>query len=140
MSENNCCVPKKPALTEEEKQIKRERSIRRMKTLQSHVFVCTGGCCTKKASAEEVFQAFKKAVEENNAEDFIRVTATANCLGRCSDACAVIIYPEGTWYKHVTPELAYQIVKEHLLTGKRLEDHVSFYYQDGKFNQNVENI
>jgi (2Fe-2S) ferredoxin len=38
----------------------------------------------------------------------------------------VVVYPEGVWYAHVTPELLERIVVEHLKNGKVVEEAVFF--------------
>lgn len=119
------------AVSEEEIRKKRERSDRRMQTLQSHVFVCNGGCCGKMGS-EEVLQEFRDKVAERDVSDLIRITET-KCTGRCGDACSVIVYPEGTWYRNVTPVTVRTIVEEHLLKGKLYKEHVSYSYEQGRF-------
>jgi (2Fe-2S) ferredoxin len=50
----------------------------------------------------------------NGADGIIHTTRT-RCQGRCEDACVVTVYPEGSWFKSVTPELARRIVSVHLL-------------------------
>jgi (2Fe-2S) ferredoxin len=41
----------------------------------------------------------------------------------------VIAYPEGVWYKDITPKLAKALVRKHL-QGERLEDNVVYVYED----------
>ncbi|NMO97613.1 (2Fe-2S) ferredoxin domain-containing protein [Paenibacillus lemnae] len=123
-------VPK--VLTEEERQKKRALSKRLMSSMKQHVLVCNGGCCTIRGDSEAVLQSFKEAVELYDTENSIRVTAT-QCLSRCGDACSVVVYPEGAWYKHLKPEDIAAFVQEHLLKQNLKESHLSYLYEQGQF-------
>jgi len=46
------------------------------------------------------------------------------CLGVCGGGPIVVVYPEGVWYSHVTPELLDRIVVEHLKEGRVVEEAV----------------
>jgi (2Fe-2S) ferredoxin len=48
------------------------------------------------------------------------------CLGVCAGGPIVVVYPEGVWYSHVTPELLERIVVEHLKNGRIVEEAVFF--------------
>lgn len=128
---------KRNLMTDEELKKKRELSKMRMLSLKHHIFVCNGGCCRKNAAAENIVQCFKEVVDEFGIADVIRITPTSSCIGRCADACSVVIYPEGTWYKQVTPEVVHKIIKEHLIEGCKLESNISFTYENGKFIENI---
>ncbi|RAK19544.1 (2Fe-2S) ferredoxin [Anoxybacillus vitaminiphilus] len=93
-----------------------------------HVLICNGASCMRKG-AEEVTQTIRAEIEALYLDDLVHTSRT-RCNGRCQDACVVIVYPEGTWYKAITPELARQLVKMHLLKGIPLEEAISYKYEE----------
>jgi (2Fe-2S) ferredoxin len=46
------------------------------------------------------------------------------CLGVCDGGPVVVVYPEGVWYRGVTPELLERIVIEHLRDGRVVTEAV----------------
>lgn len=94
---------------------------------QCHLLICNGGSCMKR-HGEEVTQAIREEITELGANKRMHTTRT-RCNGRCTDACVVIAYPEGVWYKEVTPETARQIVRMHL-SGRKLSKNVVYTYDD----------
>ncbi|MDQ0189684.1 (2Fe-2S) ferredoxin [Alicyclobacillus cycloheptanicus] len=118
-------------MTDEEKRKKRALSDLRMQSLKHHVLVCNGGCCVKNGSGG-LIEAFRSAVSEANAADFIRITET-KCTGRCIDSCSVVVYPEGVWYRNIRTEHVALIVQEHLLRGNVVPELVSYVCRNGKF-------
>ncbi|UFJ39278.1 (2Fe-2S) ferredoxin domain-containing protein [Brevibacillus humidisoli] len=96
-----------------------------------HVFICNGGSCSK-MGGEEVTLAIRQEIQRQQADDLIHTTRT-RCNGRCEDACVVIVYPEGTWYRNLQPADAAALVGQHLLAGKPLDHLLSHRYADGSF-------
>lgn len=94
----------------------------------SHLLICNGSSC-KKHKGEQVADAIEDEIEKQGAQSLIHTTVT-RCNGRCSDSCVVIAYPEGVWYKEITPKLAKSLVRKHL-QGEKLEDHILYTY-DGQ--------
>ena len=92
--------------------------------MQHHVFICNGSSCLLK-QAEAVTQSIRAEIAAQGANHLIHTTRT-QCQGRCEDANVVTVYPEGIWYKEVTPELGCLIVSQHLLQGERLEKQISY--------------
>ncbi|WP_282942576.1 (2Fe-2S) ferredoxin domain-containing protein [Paenibacillus sp. RC67] len=97
-----------------------------------HVLICNGGSCLRN-QGDEVTLAIRAEIALQGAEDYIHTTRT-KCNGRCEDACVVIVYPEGTWYKGMTPETAEMLVREHLLHGNPLQEQKSYYFDNQRFN------
>jgi (2Fe-2S) ferredoxin len=95
---------------------------------RQHVFICNGSSCMNH-QAEEVTQSVRTEIAALGVDRLIHTTRT-QCQGRCEDACVVTVYPEGVWYKGVTPVLAKQIVNQHLLQGQRLNDQISYTFED----------
>jgi len=94
-----------------------------------HLFICNGGCCMLKYG-EEVTMAIRDEIAIHGADSLIHTTRT-RCNGRCDDACVVIHYPEGIWYRDVTPEIGRTIVKELIRSGRPLQDQLTYVYQSG---------
>jgi (2Fe-2S) ferredoxin len=92
-----------------------------------HVFVCENkrpdgdprGCCCARGS-EAVRQAFKEELARRGLKGQVRANG-AGCLDACIHGPAVVIYPEGVWYGHVTAADVPEIVERHLLGGQPVE-------------------
>jgi len=93
---------------------------------EHHLLICNGDTCLEHGG-NEVTAAIRKAIKDCDADHLIHTTRT-RCNGRCEDACVVIAYPEGTWFRAVTPSVGEQIVTEHLLSRRPLAKHVIFTY------------
>ena len=87
-----------------------------MALVRAHVLVCAGTGCTSGGSLK-VIAKFKDEVKAVGLEKEVAVVETG-CQGFCEHGPLVIIYPEGTFYTHVTPEDVPEIVSEHLLKGR----------------------
>ncbi|MFU8802415.1 MAG: (2Fe-2S) ferredoxin domain-containing protein [Bradymonadaceae bacterium] len=86
----------------------------------AHVLVCTnlrdhGGMpsCAR-GDSEEVYARLRRWIAKNSMLARIWVTPTG-CLGWCHiDGATVAIYPEGIWYRAVTPEDVDEFIARHL--------------------------
>ncbi|WP_206918183.1 (2Fe-2S) ferredoxin domain-containing protein [Alicyclobacillus suci] len=87
-------------------------STRDLSTVEYHFFICNGGTCMRN-QGEEVTRAIRNEITRHDAGDQIHTTRT-RCNGRCDDACVTIVYPDGHWYRNVTPELGRELVRTYL--------------------------
>ncbi len=90
-----------------------------MATFRSHVLVCGGTGCTSGGS-DKVLETLREGIKANGLDKEITVVQTG-CHGMCEAGPIVIVYPEGTFYTHIKPQDAKEIVAEHLLKGRVVE-------------------
>jgi (2Fe-2S) ferredoxin len=81
---------------------------------------------------EEATQAIRDEIANLDLDSVIHTTRT-RCNGRCKDAPVAIVYPDGIWYKNVTPDVGSNIVRQHLKGGSFLQDHVIYQYDHEGF-------
>lgn len=107
---------------------------------KKHVLICNGSSCMKKGG-EEITQAIRDEIVNRNLDQVIHTTRT-RCNGRCKDACVVIVYPDGIWYRDITPELGRKIVKAcgDVSSIGLSESAVYRYSNDGLIKVNKESI
>ncbi len=90
-----------------------------MKTYKMHVLVCGGtGCHSSKSDI--LLEKFKEILEEHNLQDEVHAIATG-CFGFCEKGPIVKIMPDNTFYTEVQPENAREIVLEHIIKGRKVE-------------------
>ena len=87
-------------------------------TREKHILVCHGTGCTSSKSPE-ILEKFRKVIEENNLTN-VRVIMTG-FFGLCARGPIVIIRPEDTFYSNVKIEDCEEIIKEHIIGGRRVE-------------------
>ena len=83
------------------------------------VAVCMGTGCTSSASAE-LRQALCEELEKHDLDDKVEIRRTG-CFGFCAQGPIMVVYPEETFYTHVSPSDAKTIVEEHILGDRRVE-------------------
>lgn len=91
----------------------------------AHIFACTNrrpeghprGSCAARGS--EKLRDYMKARAKELGIKGIRVN-TAGCMDRCEFGPAMVIYPEGVWYRPRSIEDVEEILQVHLLGGGRV--------------------
>ncbi len=93
--------------------------------LQKHVLVCANGDCVDRGSMS-VLAGMRRTLKQLGREREIRVTRTG-CMGRCGEGPAVVVYPDGIWYRAVHESDVHDLVHQHLLGDRivaRLVDNI----------------
>ena len=93
-----------------------------------HVLVCTGGFCSPDRKGRALYSQLAMLLHREGllfGPSRVKRGETP-CLGVCAGGPIVVVYPEGVWYSHVTPELLERIVVEHLKNGRIVEEAVFF--------------
>jgi (2Fe-2S) ferredoxin len=93
---------------------------------EKHIFICAnqkaeGKACCGEARGMELVEKFREVLNEQGLKGKVRAQRSG-CLDACGKGPTLVIYPEGTYYGHVTPEDVERIVKEHIIGGEILTD------------------
>ncbi|MBP2001231.1 (2Fe-2S) ferredoxin [Paenibacillus shirakamiensis] len=81
-----------------------------------------------KNGAGSVAEGMRREISSQQAKSNIQLSKTS-CMGRCSDACTLAVYPQGDWFKEMNEKLGKKLIRR-LSTGqaigKRLTKHRSY--------------
>ncbi|AMX83525.1 cobalamin biosynthesis protein [Geobacillus subterraneus] len=99
-----------------------------LRGMRHHLLICNGGTCLRHGG-EEVTLAVREEIARLGLDDLVHTTRT-RCNGRCQDACVLIVYPDGVWYRLMTPEKAREVVRIHLCEGAPIREWATYEFDE----------
>ena len=91
--------------------------------LNRHVFLCTGPECVSTEEGQKAWEELKAGISRSNLSKSCFRTKVG-CLRLCNQGPIAVVYPEGVWYKQMNSMRIPDLISQHLLGGKPLEDGV----------------
>jgi NADP-reducing hydrogenase subunit HndC len=86
--------------------------------LKNYILVCGGTGC-ESSKADDIYRGIMKELEAQKAQGEAQVIKTG-CFGFCEKGPIVKILPDESFYVHVKPEDAREIVAEHIIKGRQV--------------------
>jgi (2Fe-2S) ferredoxin len=90
---------------------------------QRHIFLCTGPTCCTPEQGLQSWEYLKRRLKELGLSEGVVYRTKVGCLRICCDGPTAVIYPEGAWYRGMTPEVCETVIQKHLLGGKPATEH-----------------
>ena len=90
-----------------------------MAKINNYILVCGGTGC-RASRSEEIIAALRRALDRTGESERTRVIRTG-CFGFCEQGPIVKMIPDNTFYVSVKPEDAEEIVREHVVKGRKVE-------------------
>jgi (2Fe-2S) ferredoxin len=86
------------------------------------VLVCRGPRCTARGSDKTAEALIIELMQQGQGDDDVLITHT-QCQFPCNQAPVVSVQPDDVWYGGVTPDVAREIAREHLVEDRPVETH-----------------
>ena len=99
--------------------------------IQRHIFICAepqkGECCSPEKGAA-AWKYLKKRLKQLGLDGPKRengggvARTKADCLRICFAGPVAVVWPDGVWYHSCTEDVLEQIIQQHLIGGKPVEE------------------
>ncbi len=83
-----------------------------------YILVCGGTAC-ESSKSDKIFKNLLNECEKHGCKDSTQIVKTG-CFGFCEQGPIVKVLPEESFYVHVQPEDAKEIVEEHIVKGREV--------------------
>jgi (2Fe-2S) ferredoxin len=93
---------------------------------EKHIFICAnqkaeGKACCGEQRGMELVEKMREVLAEKGLKGKVRAQRSG-CLDACSKGPTLVIYPEGTYYGHLTVSDIERIVDEHIIGGNTIKE------------------
>ena len=102
----------------------------------NYILVCGGTGC-RASQSEQIIENLRAAVEQYGLED-TQVIRTG-CFGFCEKGPVVKMIPDNTFYVQVQPSDADEIVREHLVKGRKVERLLYSWFRTPSISDSIRN-